>query len=95
MQELKMGVASTEEETQAVMKVYSKEDYSVVNRFESKWVLCTGYMINDVQYHTLRDTYGMIWLYQAKLGSLIMWNINIQFRLEIWFRSSLVKNLSG
>uniref|UniRef100_A0A8C8JY02 RCR-type E3 ubiquitin transferase n=1 Tax=Oncorhynchus tshawytscha TaxID=74940 RepID=A0A8C8JY02_ONCTS len=35
MQELKMGVASTEEETQAVMKVYSKEDYSVVNRFES------------------------------------------------------------
>lgn len=36
MQELKMGVASAEEETQAVMKVYSKEDYSVVNRFESK-----------------------------------------------------------
>ncbi|XP_030643001.1 E3 ubiquitin-protein ligase MYCBP2 isoform X2 [Chanos chanos] len=35
MQELKMGVASTEEETQAVLKVYSKEDYSVVNRFES------------------------------------------------------------
>uniref|UniRef100_A0A8C2AP46 E3 ubiquitin-protein ligase MYCBP2 n=1 Tax=Cyprinus carpio TaxID=7962 RepID=A0A8C2AP46_CYPCA len=35
MQELKMGVASAEEETQAVMKVYSKEDYSVVNRFES------------------------------------------------------------
>uniref|UniRef100_A0A4W5M9H3 RCR-type E3 ubiquitin transferase n=1 Tax=Hucho hucho TaxID=62062 RepID=A0A4W5M9H3_9TELE len=35
MQELKMGVASTEEETQTVMKVYSKEDYSVVNRFES------------------------------------------------------------
>ncbi|XP_055726871.1 E3 ubiquitin-protein ligase MYCBP2 isoform X19 [Salvelinus fontinalis] len=35
MPELKMGVASTEEETQAVMKVYSKEDYSVVNRFES------------------------------------------------------------
>jgi len=35
MQDLKMGVASTEEETQAVMKVYSKEDYSVVNRFES------------------------------------------------------------
>lgn len=31
-----MGVASAEEETQAVMKVYSKEDYSVVNRFESK-----------------------------------------------------------
>ncbi|KAF3843349.1 hypothetical protein F7725_002198 [Dissostichus mawsoni] len=28
MQELKMGVASAEEETQAVMKVYSKEDYS-------------------------------------------------------------------
>lgn len=48
MQELKMGVASAEEETQAVMKVYSKEDYSVVNRFESKWVLCEGYMINDV-----------------------------------------------
>lgn len=36
MQELKMGVASAEEETQAVMKVYSKEDYSVVNRFESE-----------------------------------------------------------
>ncbi|XP_045068074.1 E3 ubiquitin-protein ligase MYCBP2-like isoform X1 [Coregonus clupeaformis] len=35
MQELKMCVASTEEETQAVMKVYSKEEYSVVNRFES------------------------------------------------------------
>ncbi|XP_036396027.1 E3 ubiquitin-protein ligase MYCBP2 isoform X6 [Megalops cyprinoides] len=35
MQDLKMGVASTEEETQAVLKVYSKEDYSVVNRFES------------------------------------------------------------
>ncbi|XP_054484258.2 E3 ubiquitin-protein ligase MYCBP2 isoform X16 [Agelaius phoeniceus] len=35
MQDLKMGVANTEEETQAVMKVYSKEDYSVVNRFES------------------------------------------------------------
>ncbi|XP_059355583.1 E3 ubiquitin-protein ligase MYCBP2 isoform X7 [Carassius carassius] len=35
MQELKMCVASAEEETQAVMKVYSKEDYSVVNRFES------------------------------------------------------------
>lgn len=39
MQELKMGVASAEEETQAVMKVYSKEDYSVVNRFESKMEL--------------------------------------------------------
>lgn len=39
MQELKMGIASAEEETQAVMKVYSKEDYSVVNRFESKFVL--------------------------------------------------------
>lgn len=38
MQELKMGVASAEEETQAVMKVYSKEDYSVVNRFESKFM---------------------------------------------------------
>lgn len=37
MQDLKMGVASTEEETQAVMKVYSKEDYSVVNRFESMY----------------------------------------------------------
>lgn len=36
MQELKMGVANAEEETQAVMKVFSKEDYSVVNRFESK-----------------------------------------------------------
>ncbi|XP_048823594.1 E3 ubiquitin-protein ligase MYCBP2 isoform X14 [Lagopus muta] len=35
MQDLKMGIANTEEETQAVMKVYSKEDYSVVNRFES------------------------------------------------------------
>lgn len=48
MQELKMGVASAEEETQAVMKVYSKEDYSVVNRFESKWVLCTAYIVYDV-----------------------------------------------
>lgn len=38
MQELKMGVASAEEETQAVMKVYSKEDYSVVNRFESEFM---------------------------------------------------------
>lgn len=38
MQDLKMGVASTEEETQAVMKVYSKEDYSVVNRFESMYI---------------------------------------------------------
>ncbi|KAF7242031.1 E3 ubiquitin-protein ligase MYCBP2, partial [Varanus komodoensis] len=35
MQDLKMGVTNTEEETQAVMKVYSKEDYSIVNRFES------------------------------------------------------------
>ncbi|XP_031752933.1 E3 ubiquitin-protein ligase MYCBP2 isoform X7 [Xenopus tropicalis] len=35
MQDLKMGVSSIEEETQSVMKVYSKEDYSVVNRFES------------------------------------------------------------
>ncbi|XP_062389671.1 E3 ubiquitin-protein ligase MYCBP2 isoform X1 [Sardina pilchardus] len=35
MQELKVGVACSEEETQSVMKVYSKEDYSVVNRFES------------------------------------------------------------
>ncbi|KAL2081752.1 hypothetical protein ACEWY4_023605 [Coilia grayii] len=35
MQELKIGVACSEEETQSVMKVYSKEDYSVVNRFES------------------------------------------------------------
>ncbi|XP_064413761.1 E3 ubiquitin-protein ligase MYCBP2 isoform X3 [Latimeria chalumnae] len=35
MQDLKMGIASIEEETQAIMKVYSKEDYSVVNRFES------------------------------------------------------------
>lgn len=39
MQDLKMGVANTEEETQAVMKVYSKEDYSVVNRFESMYIL--------------------------------------------------------
>ena len=38
MQDLKMGVSSTEEETQAVMKVYSKEDYSVVNRFESVYI---------------------------------------------------------
>lgn len=44
MQELKMGVASAEEETQAVMKVYSKEDYSVVNRFESKWILSAGHI---------------------------------------------------
>lgn len=43
-----MGVASAEEETQAVMKVYSKEDYNVVNRFESKWLLCINYMINCV-----------------------------------------------
>ncbi|XP_068123985.1 E3 ubiquitin-protein ligase MYCBP2 isoform X19 [Hyperolius riggenbachi] len=35
MQDLKMGVSSNEEETQSVLKVYSKEDYSVVNRFES------------------------------------------------------------
>ncbi|XP_078077743.1 E3 ubiquitin-protein ligase MYCBP2 isoform X20 [Mustelus asterias] len=35
MQDLKMGVTNTEEEIQAVTKVYSKEDYSVVNRFES------------------------------------------------------------
>ncbi|XP_041440248.1 E3 ubiquitin-protein ligase MYCBP2 isoform X6 [Xenopus laevis] len=35
MQDLKMGVSSIEEETQSVMRVYSKEDYSVVNRFES------------------------------------------------------------
>uniref|UniRef100_A0A8C5P7M6 E3 ubiquitin-protein ligase MYCBP2 n=1 Tax=Leptobrachium leishanense TaxID=445787 RepID=A0A8C5P7M6_9ANUR len=35
MQDLKMGISSTEEETQSVMKIYSKEDYSVVNRFES------------------------------------------------------------
>ena len=48
MQELKMGVASAEEETQAVMKVYSKEDYSVVNRFESKWAHYTEFMANDV-----------------------------------------------
>jgi len=34
-----MGVANTEEETQAVMKVYSKEDYSVVNRFESMYTV--------------------------------------------------------
>lgn len=47
MQELKMGVASAEEETQAVMKVYSKEDYSVVNRFESKWVLSAAYILSD------------------------------------------------
>lgn len=37
-----MGVANTEEETQAVMKVYSKEDYSIVNRFESIY-LCIKY----------------------------------------------------
>lgn len=47
MQELKMGVASAEEETQAVMKVYSKEDYSVVNRFESMSPLCTEYSLPD------------------------------------------------
>ncbi|XP_063160582.1 E3 ubiquitin-protein ligase MYCBP2 isoform X7 [Candoia aspera] len=35
MQDLKMGVMNTEEESHAVMKVYSKEDYSIVNRFES------------------------------------------------------------
>ncbi|XP_015744900.2 E3 ubiquitin-protein ligase MYCBP2 isoform X4 [Python bivittatus] len=35
MQDLKMGVMNTEEESHAVMKVYAKEDYSIVNRFES------------------------------------------------------------
>ncbi|XP_032082572.1 E3 ubiquitin-protein ligase MYCBP2 isoform X2 [Thamnophis elegans] len=35
MQDLKMGVMNTEEESHAVMKVYSKEDYNIVNRFES------------------------------------------------------------
>ncbi|KAM3837237.1 E3 ubiquitin-protein ligase MYCBP2 [Vipera latastei] len=35
MQDLKMGVMNTEEESHAVLKVYSKEDYSIVNRFES------------------------------------------------------------
>lgn len=49
MQELKMGVTSAEEETQAVMKVYSKEDYSVVNRFESKWALSSGHIWSDTQ----------------------------------------------
>lgn len=39
MQDLKMGVSSTEEETQSVLKVYSKEDYSVVNRFESMMLM--------------------------------------------------------
>lgn len=34
-----MGVSSTEEETQSVLKVYSKEDYSVVNRFESMMLM--------------------------------------------------------
>ena len=57
MQELKMGVASAEEETQAVMKVYSKEDYSVVNRFESKWLL-TEYMTSDAWYSILGDAFG-------------------------------------
>lgn len=42
MQDLKMGVTNTEEEIQAVTKVYSKEDYSVVNRFESRFT----YIIN-------------------------------------------------
>lgn len=41
-----MGVASAEEETQAVMKVYSKEDYSVVNRFESEWTYYTELTVN-------------------------------------------------
>lgn len=50
MQELKMGVASAEEETQAVMKVYSKEDYSVVNRFESKWVLPAGHIWREISF---------------------------------------------
>jgi len=40
-----MGIANTEEETQAVMKVYSKEDYSVVNRFESMYAIAF-YSIN-------------------------------------------------
>uniref|UniRef100_A0A8C9U137 RCR-type E3 ubiquitin transferase n=1 Tax=Scleropages formosus TaxID=113540 RepID=A0A8C9U137_SCLFO len=34
-QELKAGISRPEEETQALVKVYSKEDYSMVNRFES------------------------------------------------------------
>lgn len=46
MQELKMGVPSAEEETQAVMKVYSKEDYSVVNRFESEWTVRENILSN-------------------------------------------------
>lgn len=45
MQDLKMGIANTEEETQAVMKVFSKEDYSVVNRFESMYAIAF-YSIN-------------------------------------------------
>lgn len=49
MQELKMGVASAEEETQAVMKVYSKEDYSVVNRFESKCLLSAESFSSDTE----------------------------------------------
>lgn len=56
MQELKMGVASAEEETQAVMKVYSKEDYSVVNRFESECAL-REYVTNDVLHNILGDTF--------------------------------------
>lgn len=70
MQELKMGVASAEEETQAVMKVYSKEDYSVVNRFESKWVLFTGYILNDVWSYGKIDLTFLCFdleLYQARL----------------------------
>lgn len=94
MQELKMGVASAEEETQAVMKVYSKEDYSVVNRFESKWVLCEGYMINDVWYNSLGDmfwfdvviisTYANLLPFKSKL--LNMWNC---------LSPSLINNQSG
>ncbi|XP_032812561.2 E3 ubiquitin-protein ligase MYCBP2 isoform X3 [Petromyzon marinus] len=35
MQDLKLGISSAEEETPAVAKLYTKDDYNVVNRFES------------------------------------------------------------
>lgn len=64
MQDLKMGVANTEEETQAVMKVYSKEDYSVVNRFESMYTVkfySTGW--SGLWNRKLRLTLFLFWFF--------------------------------
>ena len=35
--QLQLSVLEEEKEKQTTTKVYTKEDYSVVNRFESKW----------------------------------------------------------